>query len=145
MARIVSLIPSLPRVVQDAGRVDPLDVLGVEPERSRRRPCVGADGPRVLGGARMPQVDRPGEQQHGRQPQLLRLLTQRSVLRRAQLDLLQHERGVVCDRHQHGQLGVIGPASAERLIDRHDPEDVATGTAQRQQQRVLRAPRIDPQ
>jgi hypothetical protein len=51
-------------------------------------------------------------------------------------DLFQDRGAVVRDRHQYFEAVVIGPASAERLVDGDDREHLAGGVAQRQKERV---------
>jgi len=59
--------PELAEIVEHAGGVDPLDMLGCQPERHRRAFGEHPDGAGVLRGPRVAQVQRLGEQHHSSQ------------------------------------------------------------------------------
>ena len=122
-SRIASAIPSLPRSWRTPAA-------WIRSTRSASRPSVdrclagvGAHRARVPSGALVTQVERLG-QQHHRGQQQLGGLAGRAAVDGVALSLLDRQAGVVGDRHQAGELGVVRAAAAERLIDRDDAENL---------------------
>ena len=55
---------------------------------------------------------------------------------------LERKRGVVGERDEHFELFVGGTATADRLVDRQDAEQMAVGVAQWDEERVLGLPGV---